>query len=155
MTVVVEESVCYNCRGKDTCQLLKRLNPGKSIRDEIENLYDRAKAGELDTATLLHKIDGEYRKRGKEIFEILVVNCTMKVQYNERERLANEAMISPEEQANLRYLYYCTICKRMHITGSSIGLEHKKIMDEQRKEVNKNEKKLESERYSKNGAQKT
>lgn len=137
MTVIIEESVCWNCKGKSTCQRIKRLSPGKSIRDEIENLYDRAKSGELDTATLLHKIDGEYRKRGKEVFEVLVVNCTLKIQYNERERLANEAMMSPEEHADLRYLYYCLICKKMHITGSGIGKEHKQIMDKQKeKELN-------------------
>ena len=155
MTVIVEESVCWDCKGKSTCQRLKRLGHGKSIRDEIEDLYDRAKKGELDTAMLLHKIDGEYRKRGKEVFEILVVNCTMKVQYNERERLAREAMTSPEEPANLRYLYYCTICRKMHITGSGIGLEHKKIMDEKEKEVNKDGKNFESEKRGKNNTQKT
>jgi len=134
MTVIVEESVCFDCKGKITCQRLKRLGHGKSIRNEIEDLYDRAKSGELDTSTLLHKIDGEYRKRGKEIFEIIIVNCTMKVQYSERERLANEAMLCPEERADLRYLYYCTICKKMHITGSGIGAEHKKIIDKQKQE---------------------
>lgn len=132
MTVIVEESVCYNCKGRDTCQRLKRLTPSKSIRDEIESLYDQAKRGELDTATLLHKIDGEYRKRGKEVFEILVVNCTMKVQYDERERLASEAILNPKGCDESRYLYYCTICKKMHINGSGIGKEHKTIMDKQR-----------------------
>ena len=150
MTVIVEESVCFDCKGKSTCQRIKRLSPGRSIRDEIESLYDQAKRGELDTATLLHKIDGEYRKRGKEVFEILVVNCTMKVQYNDRERLAKEAIENSEEDANFRYLYYCTICRKMHMTGSGIGLEHKKIMDEQKKEMNKDGKKLEPERKSKN-----
>lgn len=145
MTIIVEESVCWDCKGKSTCQRIKRLSPGKSIRDEIESLYDRAKKGELDTATLLHKIDGEYRKRGKEIFEILVVNCTMKVQYNERERLAKDAVMSPEEHADLRYLYYCPICKKMHITGSGIGKEHKEIIDKRREmEMNKDGKKLET-----------
>ena len=149
MTVIVEESVCYDCKGKSTCQRIKRLSPGKSIRDEIESLYDQAKRGELDTATLLHKIDGEYRKRGKEVFEILVVNCTMKVQYDERERLAKDAMMNPDERANLRYLYYCSICKRMHITGSGIGKEHNELMNKQ-KEIKENGKKLEPERKSKN-----
>ena len=149
MVVIVEESVCWDCKGKSTCQRIKRLSPGRSIREEIESLYDRAKSGELDTATLLHKIDGEYRKRGKEVFEILVVNCTMKVQYNERERLANDAVMNPEEQADLRYLYYCTICKRMHITGSGIGKEHNELMNKQ-KEINKDGKKLEPERKGKN-----
>ncbi len=138
MTVIIEESICYNCKGKSTCQRIKRLSPGKSIREEIENLYDQAKRGELDTATLLHKIDGEYRKRGKEVFEVLVVNCTMKVQYDERERLAIEAKMNPEEHADLRYLYYCPMCKKMHITGSGIGKEHKEIIDKQEKEINKN-----------------
>lgn len=149
MVVIVEESVCWNCKGRSTCQRIKRLSPGKSIREEIETLYDKAKSGELDTATLLHKIDGEYRKRGKEVFEVLVVNCTMKVQYDERERLANEAMVSPEEHADLRYLYYCPICKRMHITGSGIGKEHNELMNKQ-KEINKDGKKLEPERKGKN-----
>lgn len=137
MTVLIEESICYDCKGMSTCQRIKRLSPGKSIREEIENLYDKAKAGEMDTATLLHKIDGEYRKRGKEVFEILVLNCTMKVQYNERERLATEAGLNPEERDESRYLYYCIICKRMHITGSGIGKEHKEIMDKQKEKENK------------------
>lgn len=153
MTVIVEESVCWNCKGLSTCQRIKRLSPGKSIRDEIESLYDRAKAGELDTATLLHKIDGEYRKRGKEVFEVLVVNCTMKVQYIERERLASEAIMNSKECDELRYLYYCTICKKMHISGSGIGREHKEIMDKQReKEINKNGN-TETKRKSKNSLQ--
>ena len=149
MTVIVEESTCWDCKGKSTCQRIKRLSPGISIRDEIENLYDRAKAGELDTATLLHKIDGEYRKRGKEIFEILVVSCTMKVQYNERERFANEVIINPEERAESRYLYYCPMCNKMHITGSGIGQEHKAIIDKQKEmEIIKNEN-FEAKRKSK------
>ena len=135
MTAIIEESVCYDCKGKDTCQRLKRLRPGTSIRDEIETLYDKAKRGELDTSALLYKITGEYKKRGKEIFEIIIVNCSMKVQYNDRERLAKEAILSPEERAELRYLFYCTVCKKMHISGSGIGREHKKIMDEQKEEI--------------------
>ncbi len=139
MTVIIEESVCWDCKGMSTCQRIKRLSPGRSIREEIESLYDKAKSGELNTAELLHKIDGEYRKRGKEVFEILVVNCTMKVQYDERERLAIAAGLNPEEHADLRYLYYCPMCKKMHINGSGIGKEHKQIMDKQReKEINKN-----------------
>jgi len=132
MTVIIEESTCWDCKGRSTCQRIKRLSPGKSIRDEIESLYDQAKRGELDTAGLLYKINGEYKKRGKEVFEILVVNCTMKSQYDDRERLANEAMISLEEHANLRYLIYCTICNKMHISGSGIGKEHQELMDKQK-----------------------
>jgi len=135
MTAIIEESVCYDCKGKDTCQRLKRLRPGTSIRDEIETLYDKAKRGELDTSALLYKITGEYKKRGKEIFEIIIVNCSMKVQYNDRERLSEKAIVSLEERAELRYLFYCTICKKMHISGSGIGKEHKQIMDEQKEEI--------------------
>lgn len=144
MTTIVEESVCYDCKGRSTCQRLKRLSPGKTIGDEIENLYDKVKTGEIDTSTLLHKIDGEYRKRGKEIFEIIIVNCSMKVQYSERERLAREAIENPEEPSKVRYLFYCTICKRMHISGSGIGKEHKEIIDKQNKEINKDGKNIET-----------
>lgn len=125
MTVIVEESICWDCKGKSTCQRLKRLNPGKSIRDEIENLYEKAKVGELDTAELLYKINGEYRKRGKEIFEILIVNCTLKNNYNEGKQLISEI----KEHSESRYLYYCIICKRMHGEGSDIGKKHKEIID--------------------------
>lgn len=152
MTAIVEESVCWDCKGKSTCQRLKRLSPGKTIREEIEKLYDKAKSGEIDTSTLLHKIDGEYRKRNKEIFEIIIVNCSMKVQYSERERLANEAIMNPEEHSDIRYLFYCSICKRMHISGSGIGKEHKEIIDKQNKEINKDGKNFETKRQSEDAA---
>lgn len=146
MTVIVEESVCYDCKGKETCQRLKRLSPGKTIREELDDLYDKVRTGEIDVATLLHKVSNEYRIRGKELFEILIVNCSMKIQYNERERLAKKAIVNPGKPANFRYLFYCTICEKMHITGSGIGKEHKKIMDEQKQEMNKDGKNTEAER---------
>ncbi len=153
MTLLTEESVCWDCRGRDTCMRLKRLSPGKSIRDELESLYDSAKNNEIDTSTLLYRIDGEYKKRNKEIFEILIVNCSMKVQYIERERMANEAANNPEERSNLRYLFYCPMCNKMHINGSGIGKEHNDIINKKRQEeINKNV--IEPERKSKNNIQK-
>lgn len=133
MTVIVEESICWDCKARETCQRLKRLRPGASIRDELESLYSKSKSGEIDTSTYLYKVNCEYKRRGKELFEILIVNCSMKAQCDDRERLAREAMINPEGQSELRYLYYCTICKKMHISGSGIGMEHKKQMDELKK----------------------
>ena len=154
MTVIVKESVCYDCKGKETCQRLKRLRPGKTIRDELDELYSKVKTGEIDAATLLHKVGSEYRVGGKEVFEILIVNCSMKVQYNERERLAKNAIMNPEEPANFRHLFYCTICEKMHMTGSGIGIEHKKTMDEQKQEMSKYGTNTETERKSKDNTQK-
>ena len=154
MAVIVEESVCYDCKGKETCQRLKRLSPGKTIREELDDLYSKVKAGEIDAATLLHKVDSEYRVRGKEVFEIIIAKCSMKVQYNERERIAKEAIMNPERPTNSRYLFYCTICEKMHITGSGIGLEHKIIMDEPKQEMSKYGTNTETERKSKDNTQK-
>lgn len=134
MTVITEESVCCDCKGKETCQRLKRLGYGKSIRQEVEELYDKAKSGEIDTSTLLYKIDGTYRKRKSEVFEIIIVECSMKVQYTERKRLQRESINNKEEPSEQRYLFYCTICKKMHISGSGIGRDHK---EEMKKDVNR------------------
>lgn len=88
MSVIVEKSICFDCTGKDTCQRLKRLCPGKSIKEEFEGIYDKAKREDFDTDKYLYKINGEYRKRSEETFQIIIVNCSMKVQYSERKRMA-------------------------------------------------------------------
>jgi hypothetical protein len=82
MTVLIEKSVCSDCGGKETCQRLNRLNPGKQIRDEQYEMHEKAKKGGLDSPDFFVKPYGECRERAIEVFEIQIVNCSMKKRYN-------------------------------------------------------------------------
>lgn len=79
MTVIVEKSVCFDCKGKLTCQRLKRLIPGKTIKEEVEHTHSH-----------LSKDNIKYRERRSEIFEMVIINCSMKNQYDTREKFSKE-----------------------------------------------------------------
>lgn len=85
MTVIVNKSVCIDCDGVSTCMRLKRLNPGTNIRDSFTKLYDGVDVGKPSEVKL-------YKKEGreKEVFEIIIVNCSMKAQYEMRKKKGSE-----------------------------------------------------------------
>lgn len=78
MTVLLEQSICKDCLGNETCQKFKRLNPGETIRDTMENVYDGVNIGTISGAKLYCRPG-----RQKEIFEIIVVNCSQKKRYQD------------------------------------------------------------------------
>ncbi len=116
MSVIVEKSVCVDCIGRDTCQRLKRLNPGVTIRDELIQKYER---GDIKKDELLCKLVKSRAGRPEEIFEIIIVNCSLKGQYSERKRLGNV-------KDGTGIMYYCKLCESMHNEKSEIGFAHKK-----------------------------
>ncbi len=120
MPVIVEKSVCKDCDGLSTCQRLKRLNPGSTIRDEMTKMYE-------GTYTVNGSNDLLYKKPGrpKETFEIIIINCSMKAQNEIRKK---RGILDHDEKED-NTLYYCNICLSMHRLSSDIGISHKEESD--------------------------
>ncbi len=121
MPVIVEQSACIDCEGLTTCQRLKRLNPGRCIRDNHTKVFDGFDTGTVSGAELYVKPG-----RQEEVFDLIIVNCSMKKQYPMRK----ERGVVAEEESEHNKLYYCNICKSMHMNGSDIGKSHKEKSDE-------------------------
>lgn len=115
MSVIVEKSVCAGCDGRDTCQRLKRLTPGLTIRDEI---IQKCESGDIKKDELLCKPVKSRVGRPEEVFEMIIVTCSLKGQYSERKRLG-----STKDDIGM---YYCILCKSMHSKKSGVGIAHKK-----------------------------
>lgn len=120
MTVIVEQSVCKDCFGIESCMRLKRLNPGMSLRDNMEKLYEGVHTSGDKSEEPVYKRQG----RSKETFEIVIVKCSMKEQYETRLKMRN----IKEEVSIDKTLFYCTICLSMHKRGSKVGVEHTRLM---------------------------
>lgn len=78
MSVLIEQSICKDCLKVNTCQRLKRLIPGTTIRDSHTDLYGAygehgGNFGVISGAKLYAKPN-----RPKEIFELIIVNCSLK-----------------------------------------------------------------------------
>lgn len=111
MTVIIEKSICVDCDGRNTCQRLKRLNPGISIRDELIQKYESGNE-------FLCKLVKSRIGRPKEVFEVIIVTCSMKEQQNKRKKFTVRDAVSP--------LYYCNLCQMMHRDNSELGIAHKR-----------------------------
>lgn len=113
MSVLIEKSICVDCVCKDTCQRLKRLNPGSTIRDDLLR--------EFKTDSLSCKLIEGRGGRPKEIFELIIATCSMKKQCIERKKFRLHEVTNP--------LKYCRLCQTMHPENSKIGLLHKVYLD--------------------------
>lgn len=122
MTVIIEKSICVDCDGRNTCQRLKRLSPGLTIRDEMIQKYEH---GDIKKDELLYKLISTRSGRPKDIFEVIIVTCSMKNQYSFRKK--NSVLTEKQKEENV--LYYCNLCKSMHRLNSTMGRAHKPISD--------------------------
>lgn len=83
MVVLTNQSTCRDCKGLQVCQKVKRLNPASTISDELRDMWCKASKGELDENVMLCKIDSStYRERPIDVFDIIIVNCSMKKRYD-------------------------------------------------------------------------
>lgn len=116
MSVIIEKSVCVDCQGLSSCMRLKRLNHGKTIRDELTKLYKGVDVGKPSDIEVYKNPD-----RKIEIFEVIISKCSLKEQYEMRKK---RGQLSNEEKED-NTLYYCNICKSMHKESSELGKSHK------------------------------
>lgn len=109
MSVLINQSTCFDCEGRATCQRFKRLNPS-SIRDDLIQTFK--------TDSLSCKVIESREGRPKEIFEVVIQNCSMKSQCANRKKFRLHDVTNP--------LKYCKLCQTMHQENSKIGVLHAK-----------------------------